>query len=71
MADSVQNSQISPEESNPVKRQKTDKNSGDGSAQQNILANFQIKSVLRDSTREKTIFVHGEVVCLHQLANAL
>lgn len=61
MADSVQNSQVSLEKSNPVKRQKTDKNSGDGSAHENILANFQIKTVLRDSTREKTIFVHGEV----------
>lgn len=55
MADSVQSSQDSP----PVKCQKIE--NSDGSAHQNVLANFQIKSVLRDSTREKTIFVHGEV----------
>ncbi|KAL2084196.1 hypothetical protein ACEWY4_019714 [Coilia grayii] len=66
MADSLKRSDENQEESNSSKKLKsapaTDKNSGgDGPVQQNILANFQIKSVLRDSTREKTIFIHGEL----------
>lgn len=65
MGDSIEKSQENQEESCPRKKQKTasdtNKNSGDGSADQSILSKFQIKKVLRDSTREKNIFIHGEV----------
>ncbi|XP_076135907.1 m7GpppX diphosphatase [Alosa pseudoharengus] len=66
MSDTVQRPEVSQEEeSTDRKKQKietqTDTNNGKGSAHQNVLAKFLIKSVLRDSTREKTIFIHGEV----------
>ncbi|XP_063055592.1 m7GpppX diphosphatase [Engraulis encrasicolus] len=65
MADSLKRSDENQEQSVARKKLKsgpdTDKSCGDGSEEQNILAHFQIKSVLRDSTREKTVFIHGEL----------
>lgn len=68
MADSLKRADENQEQSVARKKLKsgpdTDKSCGDGSEEQSILAHFQIKSVLRDSTREKTVFIHGEVSSL-------
>lgn len=52
-------------ESKKQKKDNGEEGNGHVSSDVSVLAGFETKSVLRDSAREKNIFIHGMVIKRH------